>query len=111
MLSERPDGSVYICRRPAPHSHTLEESDKTKKNSVVRGQAGGYRRQEQFKSPKVCDVSHVTALITGGGSGIGLTIVQALVANGAKVYITGLREGGLATVEKRHDMRPGSIIP
>jgi NAD(P)-dependent dehydrogenase (short-subunit alcohol dehydrogenase family) len=38
------------------------------------------------------DVSHVTAVVTGGATGIGLMITQALVANGAKVYITGRRQ-------------------
>lgn len=36
------------------------------------------------------------ALITGGGTGIGLEIARQYVAEGAYVYITGRRGGGLA---------------
>ena len=57
------------------------------------------------------DVSHVTALVTGGGSGIGLMITQALVENGAKVYITGRREDALQRVVDTYNTGPGEIIP
>ncbi|KAF2099475.1 NAD(P)-binding protein [Rhizodiscina lignyota] len=55
------------------------------------------------------DVSHITALVTGGGTGIGLMITQALVANGAKVYITGRREEALEQTTKVYNTGPGSL--
>lgn len=57
------------------------------------------------------DVSHVTAVVTGGGTGIGLMITQALVANGAKVYITGRRQEKLEQCAKLYGSGPGSIHP
>ena len=39
-----------------------------------------------------------TALVTGGGSGIGKMIAAGLVANGAKVYIAARKEGQLKAV-------------
>ena len=44
---------------------------------------------DQFQISNLFDVKGKVALVTGGGSGIGLMIVQALAVNGAKVYITG----------------------
>jgi len=52
------------------------------------------------------------ALVTGGGSGIGLMIVQALAINGAKVYITGRSEEKLEKVAELYGKDiEGSIIP
>ena len=71
----------------------------------------GKANNEQLKGSKLFDVSHVTALVTGGGTGIGLMITQALVANGAKVYITSRREEVLKKTEELYNSGPGKIIP
>ena len=49
--------------------------------------------------------------MTGGATGIGLMITQALVANGAKVYITGRREDKLESAIKQYSTGPGQILP
>ncbi|KAF4993789.1 hypothetical protein FGRMN_6223 [Fusarium graminum] len=54
-------------------------------------------------------VSHITAVVTGGATGIGLMITHALVANGAKVYITGRRKEVLEQTQKIYGAGPGSI--
>lgn len=52
------------------------------------------------------------ALITGGGSGIGLMAAQALAVNGAKVYITGRTQEKLDRVSSLYSQNiSGQIIP
>lgn len=52
------------------------------------------------------------ALITGGGSGIGLMATQALAVNGAKVYIAGRTEEKLDQVHELYNNDiAGEIIP
>jgi NAD(P)-dependent dehydrogenase (short-subunit alcohol dehydrogenase family) len=88
----------------------------------------GAAKNEDLKATKLFDVSHYTAVVTGGGTGmpllissanlgsmltetgIGLMITQALVANGAKVYITGRREEALKTVVEKYSTGPGKIV-
>ena len=56
--------------------------------------------------------TYQVALVTGGGSGIGLMATQALAVNGAKVYITGRTEEKLQRVFETHGKDiPGQIIP
>ncbi|KAF2210847.1 hypothetical protein CERZMDRAFT_44367 [Cercospora zeae-maydis SCOH1-5] len=62
-----------------------------------------------LKASGLFDVSHVTALVTGGATGIGLMITQALVANGAKVYITSRREEVLDQAVKLYNTGPGTL--
>ena len=67
---------------------------------------------DQFQISKLFDVKGKVALVTGGGSGIGLMIVQALAVNGAKVYITGRTKEKLDRVVESHGKDiAGQIIP
>ncbi|KAJ5554114.1 hypothetical protein N7513_004073 [Penicillium frequentans] len=60
-------------------------------------------------SSNIFRVDGIVAVITGGGSGIGLTMTRALAANGAhKVYILGRR---LEVLEKAAEEFPAVIIP
>lgn len=76
----------------------------------VRNMGSGKADNEQLKGSKLFDVSHITALVTGGGTGIGLMITQALVANGAKVYITSRRDEVLQKTEEIYSTGPGQVI-
>lgn len=66
--------------------------------------------QEQLKISNIFDVSKLKCVVTGGGTGIGLMITQALSANGATVYITGRRKEALDTVVNEYGGKPGKII-
>ncbi|KAL8760528.1 MAG: hypothetical protein Q9184_003292 [Pyrenodesmia sp. 2 TL-2023] len=68
------------------------------------------KTNEELKLSKLFDVSKFTAVVTGGGTGIGLMITQALQTNGAKVYITGRREEALNRVVEMYSTGPGKII-
>lgn len=64
-----------------------------------------------FARDKLFDLTGRVALVTGGGSGIGLMATQALVANGAKVYITGRTREKLDKVVSQYSQGPDSIVP
>jgi NAD(P)-dependent dehydrogenase (short-subunit alcohol dehydrogenase family) len=67
---------------------------------------------DQFQLSNLFDVKGKVALVTGGGSGIGLMITQALAVNGAKVYITGRTQEKLDRVVESHGKdAAGEIIP
>ncbi|GAA6013617.1 hypothetical protein JCM8202_000753 [Rhodotorula sphaerocarpa] len=64
-----------------------------------------------FLAQKLFSVKGLTAVVTGGGSGIGLMATQALAANGAKVYIVGRRIEALQNVVKNYSDCDGKIVP
>ncbi|KAG2155883.1 uncharacterized protein EDB93DRAFT_1128658 [Suillus bovinus] len=67
---------------------------------------------DSYTLKNLYDLNGLIALVTGGGTGIGLNIARGLAANGAKVYITGRRKDVLDGVvaewnaTKRDDMGP-----
>ena len=66
-----------------------------------------------YNLPLRCsELTSIVALISGGGTGIGLMATQTLAVNGAKVYITGRTEEKLNRVAELYGKEiPGSIIP
>lgn len=67
---------------------------------------------DHFKIENLYNVKGKIALVTGGGSGIGLMATQALAVNGAKVYIVGRTKEKLDRVVEAHGKDiAGSIIP
>ncbi|KAJ5166717.1 uncharacterized protein N7482_005498 [Penicillium canariense] len=74
--------------------------------------ADAQRSNQNFTLEHLFNVKGQVALITGGGSGIGLMAAQALAVNGAKVYITGRTEEKLnRVVELYNNNISGEIIP
>ncbi|GAP87280.1 putative short chain dehydrogenase reductase family protein [Rosellinia necatrix] len=67
----------------------------------------------EFSAQNLFNVKGFVAVVTGGGTGIGLMATQALAANGAKVYITGRRIEALERAGKEHQPSggEGQIIP
>ena len=58
------------------------------------------------------DLTGRIAVVTGGGTGIGLMIAQGLAAAGAKVYITGRRLDVLERISSSWDKQiAGEILP
>ncbi|KAI3331349.1 hypothetical protein F4824DRAFT_293722 [Ustulina deusta] len=67
----------------------------------------------EFSAQNLFNVKGFVAVVTGGGTGIGLMATQALAANGAKVYITGRRMEALENAAREHQPASGEgqIIP
>ncbi|KAI0457769.1 hypothetical protein F5B21DRAFT_71853 [Xylaria acuta] len=67
----------------------------------------------EFSAQNLFNVQGFVAVVTGGGTGIGLMAAQALAANGAKVYITGRRMEALEKAAKEHQPASGEgqIVP
>ncbi|TFK40641.1 hypothetical protein BDQ12DRAFT_679794 [Crucibulum laeve] len=65
-----------------------------------------------YRPQVINDLSGRVAVVTGGGTGIGLMISQGLAASGAKVYITGRRLEVLQKVADEWDKQiGGEILP
>lgn len=67
-------------------------------------------QQSSYRAQDIYDLSGRVAIVTGGGTGIGLMIAQGLASNGAKVYITGRRLEVLQKVADAWEGHSGSMI-
>ncbi|OGM43331.1 hypothetical protein ABOM_008735 [Aspergillus bombycis] len=56
---------------------------------------------DPLQIPNLFDVTGCIAVVTGGGSGLGLMMAKALEANGATVYILGRRKQALEAAAKQ----------
>jgi NAD(P)-dependent dehydrogenase (short-subunit alcohol dehydrogenase family) len=69
------------------------------------------KANEHLSRQNLFNLSDRVALVTGGGSGIGLMVTQTLVTNGAKVYITGRTKEKLDRVVEKYSHGKDTIIP
>lgn len=66
----------------------------------------------QLQNSNLFNLHGRIALVSGGGTGIGLMITRGLAANGAKVYIGGRRKEVLETVAAELSAQgKGTVIP
>jgi NAD(P)-dependent dehydrogenase (short-subunit alcohol dehydrogenase family) len=63
----------------------------------------------QYDPKNLNDITGLVAVVTGGGTGLGLMLAKTLEANGAKVYITGRRLEKLEEAAKQ--AQHGNLIP
>ncbi|ORY28611.1 hypothetical protein BCR39DRAFT_534374 [Naematelia encephala] len=93
------------------HSHSRPDTlilFKRNSTSIMAKEHGHLSAQELFSC------KGLTAVVTGGGTGIGLMQTLALVENGAKVFITSRNEEKLQDVAKKYGgdgQSRGQIVP
>ncbi|KAF8627464.1 hypothetical protein AX17_006277 [Amanita inopinata Kibby_2008] len=79
-------------------------------NNVLLASNPAFTENGRFDPQNIFNVEGVVAVVTGGGTGIGLMMATALENNGATVYIVGRRRVVLEKAAKDNS-RYGKILP
>ncbi|WYZ45647.1 hypothetical protein EsH8_VIII_000963 [Colletotrichum jinshuiense] len=97
---------------PTLHSNTTTTKYPHQQQSRMSGQkTAGPEGNDFFHRNHLFDLTGKVALVTGGGTGIGLMATQALAANGAKVYITSRDQGKLDNAVRTYNQNiAGEIL-
>lgn len=74
---------------------------------MSRESGGNEARQTEALAPDL--LAGRVVLVTGGGSGLGLSMAHRFIALGARVAITGRRESRLAQAAEEIDSEPGQL--
>lgn len=107
-----PYRTIYSINQLHNHPKTFSNSQFQQSRNQFSTTSKMSDSNKNFLLSNVFNVKGKVALITGGGSGIGLMATQALAVNGAKVYIVGRTEEKLENVVKHHGQNiEGEIIP
>ncbi|KAL4910084.1 hypothetical protein BDW74DRAFT_144412 [Aspergillus multicolor] len=113
LFRTKPCNSTFTSKLPttslpSPYPISIRPvSSKTNKTKM-----SAQTSNDHFKLENLFGVKGKVALVTGGGSGIGLMATQALAKNGAKVYITGRTSEKLDRVAELYNKNiEGQIIP
>ncbi|EEB97834.1 hypothetical protein MPER_02761 [Moniliophthora perniciosa FA553] len=64
---------------------------------------------EEQQASRLFDLRGVVAVVSGGGSGIGLMISSTLIANGAKVYIIGPKQADMDRIARLYNAEAEKI--
>lgn len=95
---------------------SLARSIRTPKSSSIQTRSfaapvmTSHFSNDDLSISKLFDVSKLKCVVTGGATGIGLMCTQALVANGATVYIIGRRQETLENAVSKYS-KGGKLIP
>jgi NAD(P)-dependent dehydrogenase (short-subunit alcohol dehydrogenase family) len=100
----------FLSRPRTFQPANLARTTNSPSTAFIRTMATSHFSNDDLKVEKLFDVSNVTAVVTGGGTGLGLMIAQVLQTHGAKVYIVGRREEALDNVVQQYSTGPGQIV-
>lgn len=99
--------STRFLLRPLPQAFTKPHNFSKLHTTPILAMSG-VTPENPLLATHLFSVPSFKAVVTGGATGIGLMITQALATNGATVYITGRRS---EVLEKSASTYAGKIIP